>query len=56
MVDGNDDAAAAIERIAKVGVRDGSIRDNPTILPELIDKIECDSATVMFGMHEGNDN
>jgi hypothetical protein len=31
VVDGNDDA--------KVGVRDGSVRNDPTILPEPIDKI-----------------
>jgi hypothetical protein len=56
LVDGNDDAAAARDRIAKVGVHDGSIHDNPTVLPEPIDKIECDSATVVFGVHEGNDD
>ncbi len=56
MVDGDDDTAAARDRIAKVGVRAGSIRDNPTILPEPIDKIEHDSATDVFGVHEGNDD
>ncbi len=56
MVDGNDDAVAARERIAKVGVRDRSIHDNPTVLPEMIDKIEHGSVTVVFGVHEDNDN
>ncbi len=56
MVDGNNDAAAARDRIAKVRVPNGSIRDNPTVLPESIDKIERDSTTVVFGVHEGNDN
>jgi hypothetical protein len=56
LVDGNDDVAATRDRIAKVRVRDGSIHDNPTILPEPINKIEHDSATVVFGVHEGNDD
>jgi hypothetical protein len=55
LVDGNDDAAAPRDRIAKVGVHEGSIRDNPTILPGPIDKIEHDSTTVVFGVHKGND-
>jgi hypothetical protein len=56
LVDGNNDATAARVRIADVGVRDGSIRDNPTILPEPIDEIERDSVTDVFGVHEGNDD
>ena len=39
VVDGDDEAAAARDRIPKVGVRDGSVHDDPTVLPELIDKI-----------------
>ncbi len=39
VVDGDGEAAAARDRIAKVGVRDGSVRNDPTVLPEPIDKI-----------------
>jgi hypothetical protein len=56
LVDGDGDAAAARDRIAEVRVRDGSIHDNPTILPEPIDEIEHDSGTVVFGVHKGNDD
>jgi hypothetical protein len=31
--------AAARDRIAKVGVRDGSVRNDPAVLPEPINKI-----------------
>jgi hypothetical protein len=53
-VDGDDDAVATRDRIAKVGVCDGSICDNLTVLPEPFDKIKPDSMTVVFGVHEGN--
>ncbi len=39
VVDGEDEAAATRDRIAKVGVRDGSVCNDPTILSEPIDKI-----------------
>ena len=39
VVDGDDEAAAARDRIAKVGVRDGSVHNDPTVLPEPINKI-----------------
>jgi hypothetical protein len=39
LVDGNNEAAAARDRIAKVGVRDGSVRNDPAVLPEPINKI-----------------
>ncbi len=39
VVDGDNEAAAATDRIPKVGVRNGSVCNNPTILPEPIDKI-----------------
>jgi hypothetical protein len=39
LVDGDDEATAARDRITKVRVRDGSICNNPTILPEPINKV-----------------
>ena len=39
LVDGDDEAAAARDRITKVRVRDGSIRNHPTILPEPVNKV-----------------
>ena len=39
LVDGDDEAAAARDRIAKVGVRHGSVHDDPTVLLEPINKI-----------------
>ena len=39
LVDGDNKAAAARDRIAKVRVRDGSIRNDPTVLPEPINKV-----------------
>ena len=39
LVDGDDKAAAARGRIAKVRVRDGSIRNDPTVLPEPVNKV-----------------
>ena len=39
LVDGDDETAAARDRIAKVGVCDGGVRNDPTVLPEPIDKI-----------------
>jgi hypothetical protein len=56
LVDGNNDVAAARDRITKVGVHDGSILDNPTVLPKPIDKIEHDSVTVVFRLHKGNED
>ena len=56
MVDGDNKAAAGRDRIAKVRVRDGSIRNDPTVLPESICKAESDGATVVFGVHEGHDD
>jgi len=38
LVDGNDKGAAARDRIAKVRVHDGSIRNDPTVLPEPVNK------------------
>ncbi len=35
LVDGDNEAATTRDRIAKVGVRDGSVRDDPIVLPEL---------------------
>ena len=39
LVDGDDEAAAARDRITKDRVRDGSIRNDPTILPEPMNKV-----------------
>ncbi len=39
LVNGDDEAAAARDRIAKVGVRDGSVRDDPTFLLEPMNEI-----------------
>ena len=39
LVDGDDEVAAARDRIAKVGVRHGSVHDDPTVLLEPINKI-----------------
>ena len=39
LVDGDDEASVARDRIAKVVVHDGSVRDDPTVLPEPINKI-----------------
>jgi len=39
LVDGNDEGAAARDRITKVRVCDGSICNHPTILPEPVNKV-----------------
>jgi hypothetical protein len=39
LVDGDDETAAARDRIAEVGVCDGGVRNDPTVLPEPINKI-----------------
>ncbi len=39
LVDGDDEATAARDRIAKVGIRDGSVRDDPTVLLEPMNEI-----------------
>jgi hypothetical protein len=55
LVDGDNEAATARDRIPEVGVRDGSVCDDPTVLPEPINKILRDCATIMFWVHEGHD-
>jgi len=39
LVDGDDEAAAARDRITKVRVHDGSIHNDPTVLPEPMNKV-----------------
>ncbi len=56
LVDGDDEAAATRDRIAKVGVRDGSVRDDPTVRFEPMNEVQRDCATVMFWVHEGHDD
>jgi hypothetical protein len=40
LMNGNNEAAATGDRITKVRVRDGSIRNDPTVLPESIYKVQ----------------
>jgi len=56
LVNGDNEAAATGDRITKIRVRDGSIRNDPTVLPESICKAESDGPTVVFGVHEGHDD
>jgi len=39
LMDGDDEAAVARDIIAKVGIRDGSVREDPTVLLEPMNKI-----------------
>ena len=56
LVDGDDEATAARDRITKVGVRDRSVSDDPTVFLEPMNEVQYDCVPVMFWVHEGHDN